>query len=305
MIQTRGLTKIFDHHSAVDGLDLSIAEGEKYALLGPLGCGNSSVIKMLATLVRPTRGEGLVAERDIRNDPEGVRQVVGYMPDIMGVYDDMKVAECLSLFSLGHGMDEAQAEARTAALLELTGLQGQAREFVETLDREHRQRLGLARALLHRPTVLLLDKPTAGLDLAARERMLALIARAREFDGAPCTLLLSSNLLSDATTLCMRVGVMLRGHLVAEGPVGEIARKLAPHRILEVELNDHAAAAATWLRTRPGIRHADAHGGYLIFTQSGVTSPAETVQAMRQAGYPVKAWREHEIDFDSLITPAE
>ena len=306
MIEARGLTKAFDGFPAVTGLDLKIGPGEAYALLGPLGCGNSSVIKMMATLVPPTRGEALIAGEDVRRRPDSVRRLVGYMPDVMGVYDDMRVDECLGFFARGHGLEETAAKKRIAELLALTGLEEAAGQYVESLGREHRQRLGLARALLHSPTILLLDKPAAGLDLEARERFFTIIRRLREptANAPPLTILMSSNVLSDAMALCERIGVMLQGKLIADGPSGEIVPKLAPHRIFEAQIADQAAAAAAWLRTQTMVRHAAAHGGFLIFTLLGREQPCDLIAKLKFQGYSVIHWREHEIDFDSLVTPA-
>lgn len=308
MIVTRGLTKQFMERSAVEGLDLEIEAGSGYALLGPLGCGNSCVIKMLAGLVKITRGAATLAGVDIRREPLAAQRVTGYMPDLLGVFDDMKVEECLFFFALGHGLEPAAAQSRTGELLGMMEMERLAGEYVESLDRESRGRLGLARALLHAPRALLLDKPAVGLDMAARARFFSLARRAREQSAQPVTLLLASNLLSDALACCSRIGVMLNGKLIDEGPAGQIAAKLAPYRIFEVEARGSAARAADWLRRQPAVAHADAQGDYLVFSlvpEEAAATEAEALMAAMQAeGFGPFAWREHEIDFNRMLTPA-
>ena len=300
MIEIRGLNKTFEGGVALQDLTLSIAAGEIFGLLGPLGSGHSAVAKLLATLGEPSAGTAIIAGCDVTTAPERVRERIGYMPDVPGAYNDMRVGEYLEFFALAHRLGPEVGE-RMQRLLELAGLEDARMRYCEALDREQMLRLTLIRTVLHNPPVLLLDKPMSGLGPRERTQHRGLIQALHRFDGPPRTILLCSNILSDVAGLCDRIGMMSRGRLIAEGPADEIERRLTAARIIELEIEGDAAGARDLLLGQPAVSHADSHGGYVIFSlNEPAARPLDHMDLVRKAGFTIVGYREHELDFEIL-----
>lgn len=295
MIETRDLSWAIGRHSRLDALTLEIAEGERVGLLGPIHSGKSTALKLLATLIEPTAGQASVAGHDVVREAEQVRRKVGYLPFFMGLYDDMRVSEYIEFFARCADID---AGKRSDELLELAGLESRVEEFVDALDREARQKLGLIRTLVHDPPVLLLDHPATGLDLPACLRMRELIGR---IGAMGKTILVCSNMMTDLVGLCDRIGVLHEGRLIALGPAAEIAGRLGGGRLLEIELAGPAADALEAARRNPAVLEADAEEEYLLLSIDGrVENPLEVV---RELGVEVVRLREHQVDARPLIRP--
>ncbi len=249
MIEVRGLSKRYGRTRALDGLDLTVPPGAIYGFIGENGAGKTTTIRALATLMLPDAGSARIDGIDILQRPDEVRQLVGYMPDFFGVYDDLKVGEYLEFYAALHGIRGAAAAALRASLLELVDLGHKRDDYVEGLSRGMQQRLCLARALVHDPQVLLLDEPASGLDPVARVEMRELL---KELARMGKTILISSHILSELADLCTHVGMVSGGRLVREGTVDEllwIAER--PGYALRV-LGDPATAAAV-LERLPGV----------------------------------------------------
>jgi ABC-2 type transport system ATP-binding protein len=233
IVETHGLVKRYDKTVAVAGLDLAVEPGEIFGLVGPNGAGKTTTLRMLATLLRPSAGTAEIDGWSIGRNPDEVRRVLGFMPDVFGVYDDMKVWEYLHLFARCYGPPAAARRRMIADLLELVDLADRRDDYVQTLSRGMEQRLCLAHALVHDPKVLLLDEPASGLDPRARVELRELL---RELRSLGKTILISSHILPELEELCTSLAIVDRGQVLAQGRVSDIERRLRFGAVLRVRL---------------------------------------------------------------------
>ena len=214
MIEIRKLTKRFGTLVAVDHLDLEIGAGDIFGFIGPNGAGKTTTMRILVTLMEPTSGFAAVDGLDVTRKGKDVRRRVGYMPDFMGVYDDLKVFEYLEFFAAAFGIEYRRRKAIVEGVLELTDLVSKQSAQVDSLSRGMQQRLGLARVLIHDPKVLILDEPASGLDPRARIEIRELL---RELKRMGKTIMISSHILSELEEICDQIGIIERGQLVFGG----------------------------------------------------------------------------------------
>jgi ABC-2 type transport system ATP-binding protein len=240
MIETRGLSKSFGDFVALRSIDLDVKPGDIYGFIGPNGAGKTTTIKILTTLLEPTGGDATIEGRSVWDDKEEIRGMIGYMPDSFGVYPDMTVTEYLHFFAAAYAIPRKQRHGLVGGLLELTDLTFKEDALVDSLSKGMQQRLGLARALVHDPKVLILDEPAAGLDPRARVELREIL---RELQRMGKTILLSSHILSELEDICNRVGIIEQGRLVAQGAVQEILDRLsAGGTRVELRTTDNARA---------------------------------------------------------------
>jgi ABC-2 type transport system ATP-binding protein len=233
IVRTEGLVKRYDGTVAVAGVDLAVAAGEIFGLVGPNGAGKTTTLRILATLLRPSAGEAEIAGFSVTRQPDQVRRVLGFMPDVFGVYDDMKVWEYLDFFARCYGIAPAGRRRMIGDLLELVDLADKRDQYVQTLSRGMQQRLCLAHALVHDPEVLLLDEPASGLDPRARVELRELL---RELRALGKTILISSHILPELEELCTSVAIVDRGQVLAQGRVADIERRLRFGAVLRVRV---------------------------------------------------------------------
>jgi ABC-2 type transport system ATP-binding protein len=233
IVRTEGLVKRYGRTVAVAGIDLSIEPGEIFGLVGPNGAGKSTTLRMLATLLRPSAGDAEIDGWSVTRDADQVRRVLGFMPDVFGVYDDMKVWEYLDFFARCYGLPAAGRRRMIADLLELVDLGARRDDYVQTLSRGMEQRLCLAHALVHDPKVLLLDEPASGLDPRARVELRELL---RELRALGKTILISSHILPELEELCTSVAIVDQGKVLAQGRVADIERRLRFGSVLRVRV---------------------------------------------------------------------
>ncbi len=222
-VRTVGLTKLYGSLAAVSDLDLEIPEGSVFGLIGPNGAGKSTTFAILASILSPTSGTAEVAGCDPSSDPRGVRRHLGYMPDVLGVYDNLRVDEYLEFFAAAHQLPRAGWPGLIDGLLELVGLEVKRDAMVESLSRGMKQRLALARALVHDPEVLVLDEPASGLDPRARVELRGLLGELRAMGK---TVVISSHILTEMEEMCTHVAIMEAGRLLASGDPQTIGDRL-------------------------------------------------------------------------------
>jgi ABC-2 type transport system ATP-binding protein len=270
VVEVRDLTKKYGRFLALDRLTFSVGRGQILGFIGPNGAGKTTAIKILVGLARPTDGTAHVAGIDCVAEPRKIKRLIGYMPDTFGTYDNMRVGEYLDFFGAAFGIRRRARIKRIDEVLELAGATTFKDLFVESLSHGMKQRVALARTLLHDPVALILDEPANGLDPQARIEMrqllLGLAARGK-------TLIVTSHILPELARICDRVAIITRGKLRALGTLDEIARQLSQTRTVEVLLTRADALDRTAEVVR---RHAEPGAEV-------TTSPAELAVRFRTA----------------------
>ncbi len=239
---------------AVRGISLEIPQGEVYGFIGPNGAGKSTTIKVLATLLRNFTGTARVNGIDVAANPRAIREQIGYMPDFFGVYEDLNVREYLHFFAAAYRIPRNQRKTVVDNVLELTELTHKISDQVDSLSRGMKQRLALARVLLHDPQLLLLDEPASGLDPRARIEVRELLKALTEMGK---TILISSHILHELAHLCTQVGIIEAGQMVAQGSLEDIYRQLQLMRIVHVRLIDADETVLEKIREIEGVENAE------------------------------------------------
>ena len=301
IIEIRDLSKNYGGLAAVKHLTLSVDQGELFGFIGPNGAGKTSTIRMLATLLQPSDGDARVAGCSVSQDPRGVRRLIGYMPDFFGVYDDMKVWEYLDFFAACYEIPEGERAGLIGDLLQLVELDQRREDFVDQLSRGMKQRLSLARTLVHDPQVLILDEPASGLDPRARVEIRELMV---ELSRMGKTIFFSTQILSDVAEICTRIGILEAGQIVATGSLEELRNQLASHRRVELALLERGEEAIACLHTLDGVSNAQLSAGnhtpgrvHLEFHYSGDDPGlSDVLAALQQAGFRVIQF--HEVGHD-------
>ncbi len=248
MIELTNFHKKYGDFTAVECLNLKIEAGELFGFIGPNGAGKSTSIRFLATLLKATGGDGTVNGFSVNTHPLDVRRSVGYMPDNFGVYDGMKVWEFLDFFATAYQISRTRRKQIIGDVLELLDLTHKRDDFVNGLSRGMKQRLCLAKTLVHDPPVLILDEPSSGLDPRARLEVKALLKELRKMGK---TILISSHILSELADCCTSIGIIERGQLLMHGPIESVYRQIRSHRVLVIKVLEHLDRALSIVRSMP------------------------------------------------------
>jgi ABC-2 type transport system ATP-binding protein len=299
MIEVSHFTKRYGDFVAVDDLTFSIGRGEIFGFIGPNGAGKSTTIRFLATLLRPTSGQGLIAGHSVVDDPMAVRRVIGFMPDDFGVYDGMKVWEFLDFFAVAYEIPRSHRKQIIGQVLELLDLTHKRDDYVNGLSKGMKQRLCLAKTLVHDPPVLILDEPASGLDPRARLEMKALLT---ELKGMGKTILISSHILSELADFCTSIGIIERGKLLAAGSIQEITRQLRAHRVLRVRVLTDPDRAASILRDDTGCRSIETFDHTLTAEYEGQDDDmARLLGRLVSSGVGVHSFAEEELSLEEVF----
>ena len=267
IIEIQGLTKKYGTLTALDELNLTIQEGEVFGFIGPNGAGKTTTMRILTTLLKPTSGKAWVAGHSVMDDPRGVRQAIGYMPDFFGVYDDMKVWEYLDFFAACYDIPHSTRVGMIDDLLALVDLGHKKEAYVDSLSRGMKQRLCLARTLAHDPQVLILDEPASGLDPRARIEIRELL---RELKNMGKTIFFSSHILSEVADICTSIAILEAGKLVAHGNMEEMKRQIRAHRLIQIRVLGDLNPVQEFL-----LRHEDVHA---ILNGEEIDLPLDTIR---------------------------
>ncbi len=252
MIELIDFGKDYGEFRAVESLNLKIGAGEMFGFIGPNGAGKSTSIRFLATLLKASRGEGIVNGYSVTQNPMAVRQSVGYMPDNFGVYDGMKVWEFLDFFAVAYKIGKGKRKQVINDVLELLDLGHKRDDYVNGLSRGMKQRLCMAKTLVHDPPVLILDEPTSGLDPRARIEVKALF---KELKRMGKTILISSHILSELADCCTSIGIIERGQLLMHGPIEDVYRRIRGNRTVEVRFVNGMDVGLSVIRSSPHVRN--------------------------------------------------
>ncbi len=290
LLEVSGVSVSFDGFKAINNLSLQIGEPELRAVIGPNGAGKTTSMLITTSLLQRDGGMVRVGGIDPERDPKAVRRHVGYMPDFFGVYEGLRVREYLEFFSATQNIRPAARPAVVADLLALVDLEDKADADVNTLSRGMKQRLSLARALIHDPELLVLDEPASGLDPRARVELRELIA---ELQRMGRTIVISSHILSELEGVCSHLAVVDHGRVLAQGPVEEIRSRLFAQRRVRVRVAPSSIEAADeWLRDQPPVTDLEVERGVLRFLFTGDdAASAELLAGVVSQGIPVSEWR--------------
>jgi ABC-2 type transport system ATP-binding protein len=283
MIRIEGVSHSFGALRVLNDLWFEVPDHEIFGFIGPNGAGKTTTLRMAATLLEPTEGRILIDGLDVVRQPDEVRQILGFMPDSLGVYERLTVEEYLEFYAAAHAIGVG-ARARTlAAVMELTDLGGLRDRIVTTMSKGMKQRLGIARTLLHDPRVLILDEPANGLDPRARIEMRELI---EELQRLGKTIVISSHILTELSDMCTSVGILEKGTLLAVGTVDEIGRTLRPDHAVLIRVLARTAGAEAVLSAVAGVTEVTTQGDrdYRVTFQGGEEVVADLVAAGAAAG---------------------
>ena len=305
MLEVKNLTKKYRDLVALRDLNLTIEKGDVFGFIGPNGAGKTTTIKILSTLLEPSSGQAFVDGIDVVREPLEVRRVIGYMPDFFGVYDDVKVWEYLDFFAAAYKIPINKRKGIIDDVLELTDLTGKREAYVESLSRGMKQRLCLAKTLVHDPKVLLLDEPASGLDPRARIEFRALL---KELKAMGKTIFVSSHILPELADFCNVVGIMEQGRLVVTGNVNDIVQKLEGHIVLDARLGGNGdaselgAKALQLLENYPQVKATRAEGNHLSIDFVGGHDDLPPLLALLvKNDIPVASFKQREADLEDVF----
>ena len=299
MIEVRNLTKNYEGFWAVRGISFDVAQGEVFGFIGPNGAGKTTSIRILATLLDPTTGSICVEGKSVISEPDEVRRRIGFMPDNFGVYEGITVWEYLDFFAAAYGLERRARHAAIEGILELTDLKGLRDRLAGVLSKGMRQRLCLAKTLVHDPKVLILDEPANGLDPRARIEFRALLKELRNMGK---TILISSHILNELSEVCTSVAILEKGRVVATGSIDGIKRQLQPGLVYTLELLDGVDAARAALLGIPGVSNVQAQNGGLQFSFGGGREKVpDLVKALVARDVRITGLQETKTDLEGLF----
>ncbi len=299
MIELYEFGKDYGDFTAVESLSLKIEAGEMFGFIGPNGAGKSTTIRYLATLLKASRGDATVNGHSVNKDPMAVRRSIGYMPDDFGVYDGMKVWEFLDFFAVAYKIGRSQRKQIILDVLELLDLAHKRDDFVNGLSRGMKQRLCLAKTLVHDPPVLILDEPTSGLDPRARIEVKALLKELRRMGK---TVLISSHILSELADCCSSIGIIERGQLLMSGPIDSVYRQIRKNRQVIIRFNQNVEAGISILRSRPELRDIEIAGNRVEVEMEATDEQlAEVMEQLIEGGATMHSFNDAEPTLEDVF----
>jgi ABC-2 type transport system ATP-binding protein len=299
VIKTVNLTKRYGTLVALSNLNLEINEGDCFGFIGPNGAGKTTTIKILATLLQPTWGEARICDYVVGYQSRQIRPLIGYVPDYFGAYEDMVVQEYLEFFAAAYGINGAARAKIVNDVLELTDLAYKRDALVDGLSRGMKQRLSIARVLVHDPKVLLLDEPAGNLDPRARIEMRELLKELRRMGK---TILISSHILPELADLCNTVGIIERGELIYSGPVADIVKRAKTGTVIHVGVTSHQEQAAALISQDPNVENVAANNGFIeVSLKDGVKDYSFLPQRLIQAGFKLTLLKEEEVNLETAF----
>ena len=302
MLETRELTRYYGSFLALDKLSISIGEGELHGFVGPNGAGKTTTMRILATLLAPSSGTVSLDGVDLKKNPRRIREMVGYMPDFFGVYDNLKAWEYLDFYARCYGIRAEKRKQMGDQLLDLVGLADKRDAYVNTLSRGMKQRLCMAHALIHDPKLLILDEPASGMDPRARADMKNILRTLREMGK---TVLISSHILPELAEMCDALTIIDHGKLVFSGSVEALNEKMNGDAPVEVHLLSDAETdeAVRIARQCPGVTaiSQDGPGLLKIKLPAGDEPAAYLLQMLLQGGVKVSDFHRTPLNLEKVF----
>ena len=301
-IATQGLTKQFERHIAIKNIDLEVAEGEVYGLIGPNGAGKTTLIRLLAMAEEATVGEiYLYGDRLSKEDSNlRLKQYIGYLPDDFPLYEELTVWDYLDYFARLYFLQTPHRRRRLEEVLELVQLTSKRHSTIATLSRGMKQRLSLARTIIHEPILLLLDEPVSGLDPIARMQFREII---KVLQSAGMTVLISSHVLSDLAELCTSIGIMELGSLVESTSLKTLYERLS-HQTIHISVLDNSQALIQELKQYSWVENyemiPDSHQVKVHFT-GNLEDSANLLRSLILAGLPITQFHTSREDLETIF----
>jgi len=306
MIEVRHLVKTFPEVKAVDDISFEVGNGEIFGIIGPNGAGKTTCLNILATLLQPTEGEILIDGLEIFENAREVRRKIGYMPDFFGTYRNLTIEEYLDFYGGCCGVPLEARIKRIDEVIELTTLHDKRKELVDNLSRGMKQRLCLAKSLLHNPKLLLLDEPASGLDPRARVEIRNIL---KNVAGFGTTILISSHILSDLENICSDIAIMERGKIVKRGKIADLIKDIQPKNIWQIEVASRTEKALEIIKALPFLESAAIEGKLITVVLDGgkIAGGSENefsgriVQSLIQEGIGIVSFQEKKASLEDAF----
>ncbi len=303
VVVVKNLTKRYGEFVAVDDLSLVVQKGQILGFIGPNGAGKTTTISVLVGLSRPTSGSASIAGVDCSTESQKIKKLVGYMPDVFGSYDNMRVSEYLDFFGAAYGIPRQQRRVRIAEVLEITNATWMRDRFVESLSHGMKQRISIARTMLHDPEVLILDEPANGLDPSARIEMREILLRLAD---AGKTLIVTSHILPELARICNQVAIITNGKLRAAGALDEIMSQICQERTVEIQISagqslQEAATLANKFADNGTVSPSEAESMVRFRTSRSEDDLGVLLKELMSAGVGVTQFREVAADLEDAF----
>lgn len=299
MIHIENLSKKYDKIIALDNLNFEVKKGEVFGFVGPNGAGKTTAMSILATLISPTSGKAYIGDFNVEKSPYQVRKLIGYLPDFFGVYDNLRADEYLNFYGAAYGINSARRKKIIPELLALVKLDHKSDAYVDTLSRGMKQRLGLARCLIHDPEVLILDEPASGLDPRSRVEMRDIL---KELRNRGKTIIISSHILPELAELSDTIGIIEDGRMVTTGSIDEINNRMKGQKQLVIGLANKWEEAGLFLKEMASISLIERNGDYLLAGFNGSKSEKiDLLKRLVEAQLPITSFSEKEEDLEEIF----
>ena len=250
MLEIKNLVKKYGKFTAVNDLNLTVPESSIFGFVGPNGAGKTTTMKIMSGLLKATSGNVMIDGIDVTKKPRALKENIGYMPDFFGVYDDLKVMEYMDFYAGTYYIPYEQREELINNLLEIVDLSHKKEDYVDGLSRGMKQRLCLARSLIHDPKLLILDEPASGLDPRARVEMKEVL---KQLQTMGKTIIISSHILPELAEMCTEVGIIDQGHIVVQGTVQEIMKQMTKVRKIQIHPLENMEGLLKILEEQPVV----------------------------------------------------
>ncbi len=293
------LCKKYGKFTALDSLSMNISENSIFGFVGPNGAGKTTTMKIMAGLLKADSGSIFVNGEDILKNMKSIRDKIGYMPDFFGVYDDLKVTEYMDFYAGTYYIPYSQRAELIDSLLEVVDLSNKKDAYVDALSRGMKQRLCLARSLIHDPELLILDEPASGLDPRARVEMKEILKRLREMGK---TIIVSSHILPELAEMCSEIGIIDQGKLVTQGSVHDIMNRMHKNRIIRVKTSAPPELLIRLLKEQATVKEITENTDNVEFAFEGKNDDLTSIlRNIVMNGIPVYSFSENEGNLEEIF----
>ena len=299
ILSMRNIKKFYGKFCALDGLNLEIEEGALYGFVGPNGAGKTTAIKIMTGIMYPDEGSVIIDGMETGTDNRRLKKKIGYVPDSFGVYNNLTVSEYMSFFASCYGIDGLRAEKRITRLLQYMGIEDKADFYIEALSRGMKQKLSLARALIHYPKLLIMDEPTLGLDPRTRFEYKQKLSELSELGK---TILISSHILTEISEMCTDIGIIDQGSMVMSGRLTDVMKMVTSQNPIIVTLSSTITQAIKLLKEEKNVKSMSIKGNDLLINFEGSRkNEAELLAKMIDAGLPVVSFSREKGSLESIF----